>query len=359
MRNLAPLTFEIGAIRPPSEGGSNSLLIRVTRNCPWNRCKFCFGTFYNREKFQLRSIEEIKENIHTIKIISDEIKHVSWQIGHAGNINNQVAAAIIQNEPDLCEHNSFITVFNWLGSGGRTVFLQDADSLIMPTQDLIEVIKSLKETFPTINRITSYARAKTIYRKTLDELKDLGKAGLNRIHVGLETGDNELLTLVDKGVTAEEHIAAGRKIKEAGIELSEYIMPGLGGRALSNQHALNTARTLTAINPHYIRIRPFRPLKNTPMHNDYVEGKIELCSPYELLQELQKIIQDLDVTSHLCFDHMSNYWLNISGGILFKHSYEGYQFPVKKDTVLTLIKEGLSVEESIQQEAYEVTLGNI
>ena len=147
MKKLSTHSFELGAIRPPSEGGSHSLLIRVTRNCPWSRCKFCYGTPYNREKFQLRGVEDIKKDIQAAKTISDEIKQVSWQLGYAGQINNVVGSTIIQREPNLSESHSFITVFNWLNSGGRTAFLQDADSLIMRTPDLIEVIKYLRETF--------------------------------------------------------------------------------------------------------------------------------------------------------------------------------------------------------------------
>ncbi|MFC2057212.1 radical SAM protein, partial [Chloroflexota bacterium] len=114
----------------------------------------------------MREVEDIKKDIQTAKMISDGIEQVSWQLGYAGQINNVVGSTIIQREPDLSESHSFSTVFNWLGSGGRTAFLQDADSLIMRTPDLIEVIKYLKETFPSLERITSYARAKTIYRKT-------------------------------------------------------------------------------------------------------------------------------------------------------------------------------------------------
>ncbi len=237
MKKLSAYTFEIGAIRPPSEGGSYSLLIRVTRNCPWSRCKFCYGMPYNREKFQLRAVEDIKKDIKAAKAISDEIKQVSWQLGYAGKMNNIVGSTIIQREPDLGSNHSFVTVFNWLSSGGHTAFLQDADSLIMRTPELIEVVKYLKETFPSLERITSYARAKTIYRKTVEELKGIRVAGLNRLHVGLESGDDELLKHIDKGVTAEQHIIAGRKAKEAGFEFSAYVMPGLGGRARSEQHA--------------------------------------------------------------------------------------------------------------------------
>jgi radical SAM superfamily enzyme YgiQ (UPF0313 family) len=354
MKKLSAYSFEIGPIRPPSEGGSYSLLIRVIRNCPWSRCKFCYGTLYNREKFQLRGDEDIKKDIQAIKTISDEIKQVSWELGYAGQINNVVGSTITRREPSLSESPSFITVFNWLSSGGRTAFLQDADSLIMRTPDLIEVIKQLKEIFPSLERITSYARAKSIYRKTLEELKGIRAAGLSRLHVGLESGDDELLGYVDKGVTAEQHIIAGRRAKEAGFEFSAYVMPGLGGPTKSRQHAKNTARVLNEINPDYIRMRPFVPRSGTPLFDEYQRGEIQISSPHKRLRELKIMIEALEVTSRVCFDHMMNAWRRESGELLFRQDYEGYKFPEEKGKVLELIEEGLGISESMHIHAKDM-----
>ena len=354
MENLSAYSFEVGPIRPPSEGGSHSLLIRATRNCPWSRCRFCYGTPYDREKFQLRSVEDIKGDIQTAKAISDEIKRVSWQLGYAGQVNNIVGTTIIRRNPILNANPSFVTVFNWLSSGARTAFLQDADSLIMRTPDLILVVKYLKETFPSLERITSYARAKTIYRKTLEELKAIRAAGLNRVHVGLETGDDELLKYIDKGVTAEQHIIAGKKAKEAGFELSEYVMPDLGGRVRSQQHAENTARVLNEINPDYIRLRPFVPRPDTPLFDEYERGEFQLSSPHERLRELRTMIGALTITSRVCFDHMMNAWRKASGQLLFTQDYEGYKFPEEKERVLGLIEEGLQVDESMHINAKDM-----
>ncbi len=360
MNYLGEYQFEIGPVRPPSEGGSHSLLIRATRNCPWNRCKFCYGSSYNRERFQLRSVEDIKADIRAAKAISDEIKRVSWQLGFAGELNNIVGATIIRSNPNLNDDPSFVTVFNWLGSGARTAFLQDADSFIMRTSELIEVIEYLKETFPSLERITSYARAKSIYRKTLEELKDIRAAGLTRVHVGLETGDDELLKYVDKGVTAEQHIIAGRKAKEAGFELSVYVMPDLGGRARSEQHAKNTARVLNEINPDYIRLRAFVPRPDTPLFDDYQNGTFQLSSPHERLRELRTMIEGLSVTSRICFDHLTNSWRKESGELLFRQDYEGYKLPEEKVRVLELIEEGLRVKESMHIDAKDlVTLPHL
>jgi len=354
MNKISSYSFEIGAIRPPSEGGSYSLLLRITRNCPWSRCKFCYGIPYNHEKFQLRSVEDIKQDIHAAKAISDEIRQVSRQLGYDGQINNIVGSTILQREPNLSGSHSFITVFNWLSSGGRTAFLQDADSLIMRTPDLIEVIKYLKETFPSLERITSYARAKTIYRKTVEELKGIRTAGLNRLHVGLESGDDEILEHMDKGVTAEQHIMAGRKAKEAGFEYSAYVMPGLGGVTRSEQHAKNTARVLNEINPDYIRLRPFVPIPTTPCFDEYQSGELLISSPHERLTEIKTMIEALTVTSRVCFDHMMNAWRNKSGQLLFTQDYEGYKFPEEKGRVLELIEEGLTVSESLHIDAKDM-----
>ncbi len=340
LERLNEYSFEIGPIRPPSEGGSYSLLVRVTRNCPWSLCKFCYGTLYNRERFQLRSLEEIKRDIQTMKLISDDLTSAIQKLG----------CDLVQTELYFVSSPSVITVFNWLASGSRTAFLQDADSLIMRTSELLEVIKYLKQTFPSIQRITSYARAKTLAQKTksLEDLKELRKVGLARLHVGLETGDDELLKCVNKGVTSEEQIVAGRKVKDAGVELSEYVMPGLGGRTMMEQHAKNTAKVLNAINPNHIRSRPFVPRKGTPLFEECEKGKFELTSPYERLREIKMLVENLDVTSRLCFDHFVNAWYRDlhHNYPLFKRDFEGYKFPEEKDKVLALIEEGLAINES-------------
>jgi len=338
-------SFEIGPIRPPSEGGGNSLLLRITRNCPWSRCKFCFGTLYSHQKFELRPVEEVKKDIQAVAAIGSVIKSASWKLGQGGAANPIVAAAIVRGRPELRTNQSFVTVFNWLSAGGRTVFLQDADSLIMKTPDLVDIITFLKMTLPSLERVTTYARAKTIYRKSLEELTSLREAGLTRLHIGLVTGDDELLNLVDKGVTAAQHIEAGRKAKEAGFQISEYVMPDLGGREMWQQHATNTAKVLSAIDPDYIRFRPLIPRRGTPLFDDYEAGRMHLSSPHQRLEEIKLLIEGLNVNSHVCFDHFANSWVSASGQPLFRRDYEGYKFPSEKQQVLDLIKEGLTLEE--------------
>ncbi len=340
-----PYSFEVGIYRPPSEGGSYSLLLRFTRNCPWNRCTFC--GMYKKERFSLRTPEEIKKDIDSIAAICKEMKTISWKFGLAGEINRDVAIAMIEREPAFNTSHGFVMIFNWLHSGGKTAFLQDGNSLIMPTDKLIEVLTYLRKSLPSLERVTTYARSKTLSRKSLNELTGIYQAGLTRLHVGLETGDDALLKRVKKGVSGREHILGGQKAILAGFQLSEYWMPGLGGKEMWEDHAKNTARVLNQIDPHYIRSRPFHPSPGTPIYEAYENGALTLLSPREQLIELLLMIENLDVTSMVCFDHDGNYWTNKRGGRLFSLSYEGYKFPEQKSQVLELIKEGIESQQEM------------
>ena len=332
--------FEVGVYRPPSEGGSHSLLVRVTRNCPWNRCEFC--AMYKTEKFELRSPAEVKGDIDTVADICNKLKDISWKLGFGGNVTREAAIELLNSEPELNYHQGFVMVYNWIQSGAKTAFLQDANSLIMKTDQLVDILRHLRKTFSSLNRVTSYARSKTLAQKKLDELIAIRKAGLDRVHIGLETGDDELLEKIKKGVTSQGHIKGGQKAMQAGFQVSEYWMPGLGGTGMWRNHAINTARVLNEINPHYIRSRPFYPIPGTPMHEHMNSGEYQLLSADEQLTELKLMMEHLNVTSKVCFDHAGNYWHNRHGGLLFSQSYEGYKFPEEKTRVLALIDEGLT-----------------
>ena len=335
--------FEVGMYRPPSEGGSSSLLLRFTRNCPWNKCTFC--GMYKHEQFSLRTSEEIKGDIDSIAALIKDMQSLSWELGYEGQINRDVVIGMIEKEPELNTSQGFVMILNWLSSGGKTAFLQDGNSLMMPSDKLAGVLKYLRSTFPSLERCTSYARSKTLSRKSQEELTGIRKAGLDRLHVGLETGDDALLKKIKKGVTGEEHVAGGRKAIKAGFQLSEYWMPGLGGKEDWENHAKNTALVLNGINPHYIRSRPFSPWAGTPIHDDYEKGTLTLLSPREVLIELRLLIESLNVTSKVCFDHAGNHWVNRNGRLLFTQSYEGYKFPEEKPRVLELIEEGIEAQE--------------
>jgi radical SAM superfamily enzyme YgiQ (UPF0313 family) len=290
----------------------------------------------------------VKADIDVAKDYQDLLMQESESLGHGGELNQSVFSSALKKNPWFSSSPSFVTVANWLATGGKTVFLQDADSLIMKTPDLLEVLNYIKSTFPSVDRITSYARSKTALKKSLDSLKKLKEAGLTRLHIGLETGDGELLKKVKKGITPEEQIESGKKVIAAGIQLSLYIMPGLGGIDLSMQHAKNTAGVLNAINPHYIRSRPFVPRRNTPSHTEYEAGEFRLLSPHGILTEIGMLVNELTVTSKLCFDHMLNPTYRSDHGLvpLLTQSYEGYELPEQKEEILGLIKKGLAIEES-------------
>jgi len=293
-------------------------------------------------------VEEIKKDIDAVKHIKDKITESSVELGLDGKLTEHVFRSFLEKHSKLTSSPTFVTVFNWLVSGGKTVFLQDANSLIMKTDQLIEVLTYLKRSFPCIERITSYARAKTALKKPLDELTALKEAGLSRLHVGLETGDDRLLEKVKKGVTAAEHIRAGKKVVNSGIELSTYIMPGLGGLDLSIDHATNTAKVLNEINPEFIRSRPFIPRQGTPIFDEYKKGDFRLLPPHSIIREIGMLAGSLTVASKLCFDHAMNPSYRSGFGIipLFDQDYEGYRLPDRKEEVLGIVDQGLNIPES-------------
>ncbi|MCG8637021.1 MAG: radical SAM protein [Desulfobacterales bacterium] len=336
-------SFETGVFRPPSEGGAASLLVRLTRNCPWNHCTFC--AMYKTEKFQLRSLEEIKSDINAMADLAGDLKTESLKQGSGGQITREAIMALFNRAPGLDRHHGAAMLIQWLMAGGGTAFLQDGNSMIMPPKDLIAALTHLKTTFPSIHRITTYARARTIAQRSLENLKAIRAAGLDRVHLGLETGDDTLLKQIKKGVSAEGHIEGGKKTMAAGFQVSEYWMPGLGGKEMTEQHALNTAGVLNAVNPHYIRSRPFRPIPGTPIQEQVHRGEVTLLTPREQLLELRKMIRALEVTSKVCFDHAGNHWRTSRGDLVFTHDYEGYKFPDEKERVLQRIELGLAFDQ--------------
>jgi biotin synthase-like enzyme len=297
-------SFELGPIRPPSE--AYSLLIRATRNCPWNRCKFC--PTYKGEKFQLRSVEEIKKDIKAARGIQDKIKEVTWRSGYGGSAR-EIARTVLTNPPN----ESFYNVALWLYAGGENAFLQDANTLIMRTNELVEVIRFLKETLPSIKRITSYARSKTAAKKKLQELIELHEAGLSRLHVGLESGYDPVLQYMDKGVTAADHILGGKRVVESGISLCEYVILGLGGKEMWQQHATETARVLSEIDPDFIRVRTLAINNSMPLYQEVENGSFVQATDEEILEEEKLFIELLECHSNYVSDHITNLLQEIEG----------------------------------------------
>jgi len=300
-------SFELGPIRPPSE--AYSLLIRVTRNCPWNRCKFC--PTYKGKKFELRSVEEIKQDILTVKAIQDKLKEISWKSGYGGRVE-EAAGTILNNPPN----EAFFNVALWLYYGGASAFLQDANSLIMRTNELVEVIRFLKQTLPSITRVTSYGRSKTAAKKRLEELIQLREAGLSRLHIGLESGYDPVLEYMDKGVTAAEHIKGGKNIVESGISLSEYVVLGLGGKGMWREHATETAKVLNQINPDFIRVRTLTIKPGMPLYDEVKNGNFIRETDEEIVEEEKIFIENLDCQSNFISDHITNLLQEIEGKLL-------------------------------------------
>lgn len=287
-------------------------------------------------------------DVDAVELALMELRSISREVGHKGEVNERFISHLFNLDPSLALNPWLIQIISWALSGCKTVFIQDADSLIMRTDQFVEGLKYLKSKFPTIERVTSYARSKTLYRKTMEELKEIRRAGLVRLHVGLESGDDEVLSSVNKGVTSQEHIEAGLKAKDAGFEVSEYVMPGLGGADRWREHAINTAKVLNEINPHYIRVRSLVPRVGTPLYDDYVEGKFKLLSPHGYLKEIKLFVENLNVDSKLCFDHFCNPSYRTERGIVhvFSLSHEGYKMPDEKEEVLRLVDEALKIDES-------------
>jgi radical SAM superfamily enzyme YgiQ (UPF0313 family) len=318
--------FELGPIRPPSE--AYSLLIRATRNCPWNKCLFCHC--YKGTSFSLRPVEDIMHDIDAAREMRDYIVEASWSLGYEGN--ERLAAAAILSQPygDACLRN----VALFLYAGGESAFLQDSNTLIMRTPDLVAVLRHLYDAFPELKRVTSYSRSHTAAHKTLEELKEIRKAGLVRIHVGLETGYDPLLQYIQKGTTAAQQIAAGQKIVEAGFSLSEYVMPGIGGQSMAEGHVRETARVLNEINPEFIRLRSLHITPTMPLWSHLQDGNFQLQSEDDVVREIAGIIEWLDVSSYLKSDHVLNLLMEVEG-----------KFPEDKSVCLAVINEYLGLPD--------------
>ena len=301
------LKFEQGPIRPPSE--ARSLLLRVTRNCPWNQCQFC--PVYKKRKFSLRTVEEIKQDIETVKDIVDDVKTLSWRLGCSGAVNDQVISSIFG---DSDYSDNYRSVAAWLYYGTGACFLQDADNMIMKVRDLVEVLGFLRKKLPEVTRITTYSRSRTVVRKSVESLKQIREAGLDRIHIGLESAYDPLLKLMKKGVKGSQQIEAGQKVIEAGMELSEYVMPGLGGQEMWREHAVETAKALNQINPHFIRLRSLRVPKRVPLYEKLKDGSFTMQTDDMIAEEIKLFIETLDgITSMVTSDHIMNLLEEVTG----------------------------------------------
>ena len=266
------MLIDPGPIRPPSE--ANSYLIRVTRNCPWNKCLFC--PVYKKRKYEPRPVEDILAEI---------------------DYDAQV-----------------------LGDRFKSAFLQDANPVQAPIPDLIKIISTIKDTFPAIRTVTTYGRSSTLKKKSVEELEELRGAGLTRIHCGLESGYDALLRYMKKGSNAKILIEGGQKVKQAGLELCHYVMPGLGGNLQLEghrtwkRHAEETARVINEVNPDYVRLRTLGVHPATPLGEKVSRGEFKRLTDPEIVEEIKYFIERLDgVTSRIESDHTLNILMELSG----------------------------------------------
>lgn len=319
--------FEIGPIRPPSE--QTSLLLRVTRNCPWNKCKFC--GLYKGQSFSVRKKEDVIRDLEMIRYSIDALEEMEECSDlEKGVIQNTLFEKLGRNNKRVYQIAS-----NWYRAGMTSVFLQDGNTMVVKPDDMVEILLTLRSLFPTIQRITSYGRAHTIARISDCDLLRLSKAGLNRIHIGMETGSDEILKSVNKGVDKSTQIIAGQKVRATGIELSEYFMPGLGGREFSNSNALETADAINQINPNFIRIRTLAVTKKSELYKDYESGIFTRTNDVDMMKELYLFIESLNgISSMIKSDHILNLMTELEG-----------KLPEDKEKMLSVISWFLELSE--------------
>lgn len=335
--------FEICSIRPPTE--NYSLTFRLTRNCYWNRCRFC-PAYKLGAKFSRRSLDEVKADIQRAKRIDDllgehdalsgmperddyAIASLMEKIEKAKRAEQTESPSSVDTEsatscyvPEELDprlawflswfketptiEDSVSHVLAWRQGGGKTCFLGDADSLILKPNFLAGVMENIGINFPSLNRFTVYGRTRTASRKKLSELRAFRESGLDRVHFGLESGCDEVLDMMNKGVTADEHIAGCLKVKEAGLSCSVYVMPGLGGADLSERHAADTASVLTRIAPDYIRLRSLVVFPQTPLEllckkGDFIEAADEM-----VVREIRILIESIGCETVIVSDSAAN-----------------------------------------------------
>ncbi|HOI73976.1 MAG TPA: radical SAM protein [Syntrophales bacterium] len=255
------MKYEGMIIRPPSEAGS--LLLQVSVGCSHNKCTFC--PTYKGEKFRIKSFEEIREDIRE-------------------------AARLSQRRP--------------IGK----VFLVGGDALILPQPRLVEILTELRDNIRGIRRVGLYANAKSVRKKTPEQLKELHDLGLGIAYLGVESGSASVLEKIRKGATPQQLVDAGQKLKEAGISLSVTVLLGIGGEEGSTEHALSTANILTEMDPDYTGALTLMLVPGTPLHDDWKAGRFILPDQYGFLEELGIMIGRSRFTN--CFftsNHASNY----------------------------------------------------
>ncbi|MFZ0243846.1 MAG: radical SAM protein [Desulfobacterales bacterium] len=261
------MRYEGPIYRPPSE--ADSLLIQATVGCPHNKCSFCM-VYKKGPLYRVRPVKEICEDIDT--------------------------------------------AFELYAGRATSLFFPAGNSIAMPTRDLATICRYSTAKFTDIQRITVYGSSQYITEKGTADMATLRKAGLSRIHVGLESGDDVILRRVKKGTTAAEQIRAGKMVKAVGMQLSEYVILGLGGVEKSESHAFETAQALSEIEPDFVRLRTLVPKINTLLLHEIKKGRFQLLSPHQVLKETRLLIENIRCRTVLTSDHYTNY-LELSGNL--------------------------------------------
>ncbi len=295
-------SFEQGPIRPPSE--AHSLLVRAIRNCGWNRCTFC--PVYKGAKASLRAVEDVLADVDAMAAAADVLRRHGVGAVH----------------DDLVPSEAY-QVALFLRDGSRHVFLQDADPCALRPEKLATVIRRVRERFPSVDRVTTYGRAATLARRTPEQVALLVEAGLTRVHLGLESGADEVLMAIDKGCSGGDLIGAGENVVRAGLELCFYLMPGLGGRDAAAAHVAGSARVLRAVaaaapaeRPLVVRLRTAAVVPGTPLAAREATGEFVLPDDVEIAQELHDLLEALgDARVELRSDHALNLLPGLEGSL--------------------------------------------
>jgi hypothetical protein len=198
-------------------------------------------------------------------------------------------------------------LLSWRISGGKTCFLGDADSLILKPDFFTRVMDTVKAKFPGLERFTVYGRTSTAARKrTVKELRGLAESGLHRVHFGLESGNDQVLEFMNKGVTGEEHVTGCLKTSEAGLSCSIYVMPGLGGSSLSEAHAHDTAMVINRLSPDFIRLRTLEIFPETALEEAARNGDFKEATEEQVIREIRTMIEEINVETEILSDSASN-----------------------------------------------------
>jgi len=319
--------FELGPIRPPSE--AYSILIRITRNCPWNKCAFCHT--YKGQTFSRRAIDDILKDIDSIYTIAQRIGEV------AGNTITQQTLQKAKGNDDTPLYYYEQVAF-WMAYGLHSVFLQDANSLVLSTRDITTILHHITSRFPAVERITTYARASTVSKKSLEDLIAIRQAGLSRLHIGMESGSDPVLQLVQKGTTQAQLIDAGQKAMQAGFDVSYYYMPGLGGKEYMEENAIQSAAVINTVNPTFVRLRSTVPIPGTPLYDMMQKGQWTPLSEVQKVLEIRTFIEHCNgITSTLQSDHIMNLLEDVEG-----------TFPHDTAAMLSTIDKFLAMEKEDQ-----------